>query len=460
MAVASIARAQAEPVSFMRSAVCCSQTHVLVVCIMAVAAVKQVVHALLYPPFQGHDEVAHIGYMRVLVRLRQLPTFSDRLPDSLSEYARYTLDWPALYTANHPPLYYVLAAPAFVLAGESELRQLYFVRLAAIPFFLAVIWLSYRIAATLIPDDAFLALTVPAVIAMQPQLAFEGAIVNNDIASVFFGALILHLCIQAIRVGLTLRRALTLGIACGLGLLTKATLTALLPVVAVVLIWCVWPRPTRRFRDRQWWGEAIVRSTAVGGPAILLPLPWYLFLRHTYGDFTAFEATRELQRDWNRPSGSFGELLTSSAFHAERFKETWGYYGWKLLPLSSGELQAVDLAMGLAVAGLCLGGARFAWRWWCQSSAVDTRQVAGVATLIAACLTMYGAMVYFGTMFQLTQARYVFPVLPAAAVLAMLGLRALVPAWARAPAAALVIAAASVFQVLLLTRLVLPYALS
>jgi hypothetical protein len=63
-------------------------------------------------------------------------------------------------------------------------------------------------------------------------------------------------------------------------------------------------------------------------------------------------------------------------------------------------------------------------------------------------------------MFQLTQARYVFPVLPAAAVLAMLGLRALVPAWARAPAAALVIAAASVFQVLLLTRLVLPYALS
>src|SRR5919202_5779854 len=71
-----------------------------------VAGVKQLVLALAYPPFQGHDEVAHLGYLRILAELGRLPTFRDTLPDALGEYAPYTLDWPALYTANHPPLYY------------------------------------------------------------------------------------------------------------------------------------------------------------------------------------------------------------------------------------------------------------------------------------------------------------------------------------------------------------------
>ena len=54
---------------------------------------------------------------------------------------------------------------------------------------------------------------------------------------------------------------------------------------------------------------------------------------------------------------------------------------------------------------------------------------------------MYGAMLYFGTMFLLTQARYIFPVAAASALLAMLGLRAFLPERAVRPAAALTIAA-------------------
>ena len=65
---------------------------------------------------------------------------------------------------------------------------------------------------------------------------------------------------------------------------------------------------------------------------------------------------------------------------------------------------------------------------------------------------------YFGTRFQLTQARYIFPVATATALLAMLGLRALLPARLLRPAAALTIGALGVFNVLVLTRLVIPYA--
>src|SRR5919199_525087 len=63
--------------------------------LLFVTGVKQLVFALAYPPFQGHDEVAHLSYLRVLAELGRLPTFRDTLPDALNEYAPYTLDWPA-----------------------------------------------------------------------------------------------------------------------------------------------------------------------------------------------------------------------------------------------------------------------------------------------------------------------------------------------------------------------------
>jgi hypothetical protein len=119
--------------------------------LLLVTAVKQLVLALLYPPFQGHDEVAHLAYLWVLVTQHRIPTFSDAIPNALSSYSRFTLDWPALYTANHPPLFYVLSWPAWELSGDTWGAKLYAVRLVSIPLFLATVWLSYRLALALAP---------------------------------------------------------------------------------------------------------------------------------------------------------------------------------------------------------------------------------------------------------------------------------------------------------------------
>ena len=433
--------------------------------LLFVAGVKQLVLALAYPPFEGHDEVAHLGYLRVLAELGRLPTFWDTLPDALNTYAPYTLDWPALYTANHPPLYYVLAWPAYHLAGPDYLAQLYALRLVSIPFFLLTVGLAYALAVELFPRDDFLALTVPAAIAFQPQLGFEGAIVNNDALASLFGALVLYLCVAALRRGLTIPRAAGLGLALGWGLLAKATLTVFLPLVAGVALWCRWPRPWSRVRERAWWQETAELAAGVAVPALLIPLPWYLFLRRTYGDFTAFRATQELQSGWNVPAGTFGELLWSRAFHLERLHESWGYFGWRVLPLSKGELRTVYVALALCGLGLLVGLGRLAHAWWQgrpgeprEGPALECSQAAGLVCLAAAVVLLYGAMIYFGTMFQLTQARYVFPAAPAAALLALWGLRALLPRPLLRPAAALTLAALAGYTLLLLTRLVLPYA--
>jgi hypothetical protein len=181
-------------------------------------------------------------------------------------------------------------------------------------------------------------------------------------------------------------------------------------------------------------------------------------LKRTYGDFSAFKALQTLQQYWNVPAGTFWQLLRSKEFHLERIREYFGYFGWRLIPLTHGQERLVYGGLIVCGVGLVVGIVRLAWLWWRAGWRPDQVQVTGVALLVIANLVMYGAMIYFGTMFLLTQARYIFPVAAASALLAMLGLRALVPArWLR-PAAALVVAALAAFNLALLIGAVLPYA--
>src|SRR3569623_1518972 len=126
----------------------------IIAALLAFTLVKQLILVAAYPPFQGHDEVGHYGYLWTMEHFHRLPTLADNLPVVLGQYDIYSLDWPAVYTANHPP--------------------------------------GFLLATTLFPRDSFLALTAPAAVAFVPQLSFEGAIVNNDMLSIFFGTLLLY----------------------------------------------------------------------------------------------------------------------------------------------------------------------------------------------------------------------------------------------------------------------------
>lgn len=433
----------------------------ILLALLFVAFVKQLVFVVAIPPFQGHDEVAHFGYIWTMETFGRLPTLDDNLPVALGDYAEYTLDWPALYSANHPPLYYLLARPVYRLAGPDYLAKLYALRLFSIPFYLLTIWLAYTLAVTLFPRDTFLALTAPAFIAFQPQIGFEGAILNNDMLAICFGALILYLCAAALRRGLPPWRAVALGVALGLGLLTKATLTAFLPVVALTALWRRRPCPWARLRERAYWRENLPLAAGMVAPAVLLPLPWYLFMRRTYGDFSAFAAIQALQAGWNEPVGTFGEMLFSRSFHLMRVHETWGYFGWRLIPLTTADLWIVYGFLLLCGAGLLTGLVRFlrALRRDPRRTraALDPVVPLGIGLLTLASLLLYGGMIYFGTYFKLTQARYFFPAITAMGLLLLLGLRAFVPRRAEGPAAALVIAALAGFNLFLLTQLLIPY---
>ena len=94
-------------------------------------------------------------------------------------------------------------------SAASPVAQHYLLRLAAIPFGLVTVYAAYRATRSLFPGDAFLTVTVPALVAFQPQISYEAAMVNNDIVAIAMTSLILWGLIVGIRdrFPLRLRRA-------------------------------------------------------------------------------------------------------------------------------------------------------------------------------------------------------------------------------------------------------------
>ncbi len=468
----------------------------LVLLILYVA--KQCLFVFAFRPFSGHDEVAHSAYLRTVATEGRVPVLPDLaawrataaderdqtvdlLPDDLWRYCHYVLFWTGCgdirfrndpvsavtylgeffptgyqYGANHPPLYYLLMTPLYWLSADwSPVAQQYLLRLAAIPFGIATVLFAYLLARRLFPGDAFLAITVPSFVAMQPQISYEAAMVNNDIVAIALYSAILVLVVIGLRDRFPTRTCLLLGTSLGLALLTKGTsITAAGVIGLAVLLGVGW-------RD---WRGLIRRGVAVAVPALVMTLPWYLFLDQTYGNLDALPQLEALQAYWNRPAGTFWGMLASRDFVVMRFRETWGEFGWRLLPLSSTLLWIIAVPLvaglgGLVVYAAAAGRGRFAdgddpvmrpCRWQWQSLAV----------LAVTCLVAYLAIIQFGTRFALTQARYLFHVVDAASLLLMLGLRTLIPVPLRSYAQDAIFAALVLLNLVIFTQYVIPHFLS
>ena len=472
-----------------------SATRFIIVLLVLYSA-KQIFSVAAYYPFSGHDELAHFSYVQTLVtegRLPELPDLeawragldggepppTDGIPAELYPYCRFTLDWycepdsvrwsadpprivtvPGMgyfpsgyqYAANHPPLYYAAMAPLyFVSSSLSPVAQHYLLRLAAIPLGLLTVYAAYRATLALFPGDAFLTVTVPALVAFQPQVSYEAAMVNNDVLAIALTSLVLWGVIAGIRDRFPMPLCAALGVGLGLDLLTKGTAVVIAPVIAVAVLLAVGWRDVRGL---------LVRGVVISVPAALLAAPWYFYLNQTYGDFSGLARVDALQY-WNRPMGSFRELLTDREFVLDRFRETWGEFGWRLIHLRPNLLWAIAIPTIAAVIGLIAYGF-IGWRNMRNGrgdpvTRPELWQVKALIVLLLTCGAAYLAVVQFGTSFALAQARYYFPAVNAAAILAMLGLRTLVPTRVRPAGQGIMFGALVLLNIIIMAIYVLPF---
>ena len=189
------------------------------------------------------------------------------------------------HESAQPPLYYSLAGVWWRLGKILHLdglALLYWLRFLNVPLVVALVWLAWRTARKIFPENFFLRVAAPAFIAFLPQTAFYA--VNNDILSpLTFGATFLLL----LKFGETPnpRLAAVAGLALAATFLTKISN---LPLVAVAAAFAGY-KCEQMFRAGKI--RTLVPSLAALGMCAGLPTAaWLVWCKINFGDFTGTAA--------------------------------------------------------------------------------------------------------------------------------------------------------------------------
>lgn len=468
---------------------------------MVMFIVKGVITTFAFPAFSGHDEVMHYSYLKVLAEEGRVPVIPDldewraqqretgtfplfdRAPEELYHYAHqngcaigcYTTDdwfggattpvyaiqlgtdenglpiyYPSgwIYTANHPPIFYLYLTPVYwLIQGMTMDQQIYILRLATIPLGLLTVLFAYLTTKTIFSRDRFLAMMVPAFVALQPQIAYEATMVNNDIMAIMYTSMVVWLIAAGLKNRFPLWNVMLIGLAFGLAFLSKTTSAVVVVLIAFAMITGIGIRH---------WKEWLGKGALAGGIAGFIALPWLVFMISTYGDPTALSRVSELQY-WNTSAGSsIMSMLNNPDFFWWRWQETWGAFGWRLILLDFpwgqyfSVLNWLFYATLLATLGVAVYALRFLreQRWMSALEAqlpddpeivrdviaeadstltIRPWQISALAMMAFACVLGYYSVLQFGMSFALTQARYYFPMVVPAAIMFMLGLRSWFP---------------------------------
>jgi len=249
--------------------------------LLAIFLARAFIYTSFIPPWQGPDEPQHYDYIHYLQTEKNLPVlgevvFCDKVRSSLSkfyfnEYAReknpYTrhggLDTKEKIITQishldkvkngeeskenikqrnqiiqHPPLYYLAGAVlTWPFKNGSLLNSIYILRLFGALLGFGVVLLTYLTVALIYERNQYPAYAATAFVALNPMFTHVTTLVNNDTLTNFFFALFLFLLVRSLKYGFNIRRALSIGLVIGAGLLTKVFfgLAFILLVLAAII---------------------------------------------------------------------------------------------------------------------------------------------------------------------------------------------------------------------------------
>ena len=410
-------------------------------------------YSLAIPLGEAPDEVPHFTYVRYLAHHGRLPTTKEE------------------HEAFQPPLYYLLGAgltfwieddagapfavrhnaqydpvdpraPKNLLLHTSDeawpfrgwTLAWHLVRLLSIALGATTVWAIYQLGRRLFPSQPAIPLAMAGLAAFTPQFLFMSAVANNDNAATAFSALVLWQVAALLhdrRPRAFWARSGLLGLLVGLGLLSKASLLALVPIVVLALLVAAF-----RLRGAQVAGNGSAAlpgaaprplHRALGGLALALGITaavagWY-FVRNwlLYGDPMAWSFI--LQTNALREGPLTPDIL--AWLFRGVFRSFW--LGWIGI--------AFDGFIYWLIAAACLGalagfGAWLARRWHSLDGGV--RWTLGFLGLHAA-ITLVSLLQWTATVLGTDQGRLIYPLLPAVMLVLAAGWAWWAPGRWRAP---------------------------
>ncbi len=206
------------------------------------------------------------------------------------------------HEASQPPLYYALAGLGWrtgTVLGLHDGFLLYGLRFLNMFVVAVLVWLGYAAARMIFPDNLFLKLGVPALLAFFPQTAFYS--IQNDVLSpLTFGAAFICLVkfLRADAPGVRLGTAT--GLALAATFLTKISNLPLLAVSGAVVLFKMW--------NLSKVGKLRAAFPALASLALCAGLPigvWLAWTKYNFGDFTGTAAKIQFLNWTPKPFGAW-----------------------------------------------------------------------------------------------------------------------------------------------------------
>ncbi|KQR16692.1 DUF2142 domain-containing protein [Cellulomonas sp. Leaf334] len=451
------------------------------VALLALVVVRGLLWSALIPPLQGMDEGAHFANVQFMAEEGRVPNAddpgtpytpysaslqvasegmhvsavvpTDRPDYSLEAVAELRQDDARAGTysdgagpaAGYGPVYYAPAVPFYLVAADDTVDQVHAIRLWTVLLGALAIFLAWMFAREAFPGRRLAQAGLVVAVALQPMIAHQFAIVNNDAVVILAGFGALWAGARLTRLERAPWLMLLAGALVGFGLLGKPFVVA-----AVVPVAIGWLLGKLRYRVRSW--RVLVGEPLLAALGVALTYGLWVVVARLLGIATSNGFPTA---DGDPAGRSLVVYLASqyapdfAEFRLIWVSQLWGDFGWVNTPLP----QVVYNALWFFSLLIALGV--LAWlvvlpmkRFRTEGSAQLDRIIAvcvgfGVATL----LLLYGIeYFYFASSGRtdLLQGRYALMTVPA--LLALPGL--LVARLSRgrwSPTVPMVVVAAGVF---------------
>ncbi len=273
-----------------------------------------VVYACVTPVLEKPDENDHYGYILYLREHRALPPIS--AAHSSTEWMRESMQPPLYYIVatvltrwlpDDPDLYSLLALNPYISASvpghRNDNRNLFLhppymtplvlsLRLVSLLFGLGTMIASYSLALQLFPSRSIAPLAAAALVGFQPKFLYVATAINNGVAVVFLGTLVLTILMYRLRKGEMAHFAVLLGGLLGLASITKLSGLLFFPLAGLALL----------FIHRRSYRSLLRDGVIVLIVALLVGGWWYARNALLYGDptslgtsFSIYGTTRPLR---------------------------------------------------------------------------------------------------------------------------------------------------------------------
>ena len=410
--------------------------------LLLLALTRGALYVTLTPPWQAPDEPQHYQMVRLALELHRIPQRSDSesavwlhnvMIDSLVandfwasrqhtpppeiERPRQATDvlrkGRILATANHPPLYYVVAALVlWPFRVSSILFQLYILRGISVLMGLATVVAVYVVGGWLSPGSRTRVWAAACLVTFLPMHGFTSASLNNDALAELLGALTFVLLASLCVRHLSVVHVIGLPVLVVLGLFTKRTDLFLVPLTVGTLLGYLWVKTKggRQTRSSNRAGDRAMRRLVVSLTVILTAIVGVVLCDLLLCDWWAI--AERLRQLWGLAWVSGVPLTLDTGFMLLGFASFWANFGWMNVPLDVGWYVALGLLSAVAALGGVKGVQRLARS---RVRPAHNRCIWAICILALLSISVQAAVSVLSRQIPL-QGRYLFPALASIAL--------------------------------------------